>query len=162
MSHGRSRVGGIAVLTVSDTRDATDDPSGDLARELLAAAGHRIVDSAIVRDEPDVVREHVLRWIAADEVDAVVTTGGTGVSRRDRTYEAVADLLDQRLDGFGELFRALSFEEIGTRAMLTRAVGGVARGTVVVALPGSTAAVRLAVERLLVPELPHLFGELDR
>ena len=162
MSHGRSRTGGIAVLTVSDTRDSATDTSGALARELLAAAGHRIVASAILPDEPELVSEQVLRWIADDDVDAIVITGGTGIARRDRTYEAVVGVLDQRLDGFGELFRALSFDEIGSRAMLTRAVGGIARGTVVFALPGSTAAVQLGVERLLVPELAHVFGELDR
>jgi len=160
--HGRGRTGALALLTVSDSRDTSSDRSGALARELLEAAGHRLVDYAIVPDEPERVRGRIVAWLERDDCDGVIANGGTGISRRDRTFEAVVGLLDQRLDGFGELFRALSFAEIGSAAMLSRAVGGIARGKPVFALPGSTAAVRLALERLIVPELPHLFGELER
>ncbi len=152
----------VGVLTVSDTRRAATDASGDAAQAILEAAGHRVFARRIVRDEPDAVREAVVSWLEDPGCDGVVTTGGTGISRRDRTYEAVAALLDRPLDGFGELFRMLSYEAVGSAAMLSRAVGGVARGKVVFALPGSPAAVRLALERLIVPELGHLTAELRK
>ena len=125
--HGHAHRGirveaGVAVLTVSDSRDESTDRSGARARELLAAAGHRVVDHAILRDEPDAVRRQVESWLARADCDAVVVSGGTGISLRDRTYEALAGLLDKRLDGFGELFRALSFEQVGdekTRVRVT-------------------------------------------
>jgi molybdenum cofactor biosynthesis protein B len=129
---------------------------------LLEEAGHRVFEYEILPDEPDRVRERVNRWLAEDGCDGVVLTGGTGISVRDRTFEAISGLLEKTLDGFGELFRALSFEEIGSAAMLTRAVAGVARGKVVFSLPGSTAAVELAMRRLIVPELAHLLGQLRK
>lgn len=152
----------IAVLTVSDTRTVDDDISGDLAVRLIEEAGHRVVDRAIVPDDPRAVRETIGSWLADEGCDGVVVTGGTGISERDRTYEAVSALLERRLDGFGELFRYLSFAEIGSAAMLSRAVGGIARGRVVFALPGAPAAVRLGLEKLVVPELAHLLRELAR
>jgi len=129
---------------------------------LLEEAGHRIFEYAILPDEPDRVRERVNRWLAEDGCDGVVLNGGTGISVRDRTYEAISGLLEKTLDGFGELFRALSYEEIGSAAMLSRAVAGVARGKLVFSLPGSTAAVDLAMRRLIVPELSHLLGQLRK
>jgi len=150
------------VLTVSDTRDAQSDRSGSTARRLIESAGHRVVDSRILPDEPAEVRRQVEWWIEREDCDGVIVTGGTGISRRDRTYEALAGLLERRLDGFGELFRMLSYEQIGAAAMLSRAVGGVAAGKLLFLLPGSTAAVELALERLLLPELDHLRGELRR
>ena len=152
----------LALLTFSDTRDARTDRSGAAARRLIEQAGHRIVDSRILPDEPADVRRQIEWWIARDDCDGVIVTGGTGISRRDRTYEALAGLLDQRLDGFGELFRMLSYEQIGAAALLSRAAGGVAGGKLLFLLPGSTAAVELALERLLLPELDHLRGELKR
>lgn len=152
----------VALLTVSDTRTADTDTSGAAMAELLTAAGHAIVDRAIVRDEPADVRAHVERWVARDDVDAVFTSGGTGIASRDSTYEAVSALFDKTLDGFGELFRFLSFGEIGAAAMLSRATAGIVRGRVVAVLPGSEAAVRLALGRLLVPELGHLVREVRR
>ena len=150
------------VLTVSDSRTPDDDRSGDLIQELVEGAGHSLSGRAIVPDEPDQVRARVLAAVARHEVDAVLLTGGTGIAPRDSTVEAVEPLLDRRLDGFGELFRALSFEEIGAAAMLSRALAGTAGRTAIFLMPGSTAAVRLAVERLILPELAHLVGQLRR
>jgi molybdenum cofactor biosynthesis protein B len=152
----------LALLTVSDTRDEQTDRSGATMRTRLEAAGHRVFDRRIVPDEPDTVREVALGWLAADGCDGVLVSGGTGISARDRTYEALCNLLDKRLDGFGELFRALSYEEIGSAAMLSRAAGGVARGKLLFLLPGSTAAVRLALDKLILPEIGHLLGELSK
>ena len=152
----------VYVLTVSDTRTEETDTSGGATRELCAAAGHEIVGYRILRDEPGEVRALVQDLCARDAADAVLVNGGTGLSRRDSTYEALCGLFEKRLDGFGELFRALSFPEIGPAAMLSRAVAGVCRGVLVFATPGSTAAVRLALEKLIVPELGHAVAEARR
>jgi len=152
----------LALLTVSDTRTPETDVSGATARRLIEQAGHHLVEYRIERDEPDRVRRTVEGWLARDDCDGVVVHGGTGVSRRDRTYEALSALLERRLDGFGELFRALSYEQVGSAAMLSRAVGGVARGKLLFSLPGSPAAVELGLGRLILPELGHLLGELAR
>jgi len=159
---GEGLVARLALLTVSDTRGERDDRSGAAARRLLEAAGHRVVDYRILPDEPARIREQAELWIARDDCDGMIAHGGTGIAPRDRTYEALSALLEQRLDGFGELFRMLSWEQIGSAAMLSRAVGGVARGKLLFALPGSTAAVELALGRLIVPELGHLIAELRR
>jgi molybdenum cofactor biosynthesis protein B len=156
-AHGRRSVA-CAVVTVSDTRTPETDTSGARIRALLEAAGHRVVATAILPDEPELVREHVSALLADPDVEAVITNGGTGLARRDTTYEALAGLLEKRLDGFGELFRMLSWEQVGSAAMLSRAVAGVAQGRVVAALPGSTKAVELAMEKLLLPELGHMVG----
>lgn len=146
----------VAVLTVSDTRTVEDDESGRVLREGLTAAGHEVVSYAVVRDEPDEVRSEVRRLIESGVARVVVTTGGTGITARDSTYEALDGLLEKRLEGFGELFRALSYAQIGSAAMMSRAIAGTYRGGLIVALPGSTDAVRLALTQILVPELPHL------
>jgi molybdenum cofactor biosynthesis protein B len=151
-----------AVLTVSDTRSEETDASGALIRQLLTGAGHEIADYWIVKDEPFEIRGRLGAWTSQDGIDAVLTNGGTGIANRDTTYDVIAGLLEKRLDGFGELFRMLSFEEIGAAAMLSRAVAGVYRGRVIVAMPGSTNAVRLAMERLIVPELAHMVYELRK
>lgn len=152
----------FALLTVSDTRTAANDASGNALRELVTAAGHRVHAAAIVRDEPPAVRQQVLAWADDPECDAIVSSGGTGLSARDHTVEAVASLFDVKIDGFGELFRLLSFEEIGSAAMLSRAAAGVVRGTPVFLLPGSPGAVTLAMKRLVLPEIAHVVGELTR
>jgi molybdopterin adenylyltransferase len=149
-----------AVLTVSDTRAPETDVSGRTIVELLEAAGHAVAKRQILRDDPKDVHDAVLGQVGG--VDAIITTGGTGITSRDSTYEAIVELLDKRLDGFGELFRSLSYEEIGSAAMLSRACAGVARGTIIFMLPGSENAVRLAMTRLILPELGHLVGELRR
>jgi molybdenum cofactor biosynthesis protein B len=150
---------GCGVITVSDTRTVADDTGGALACELLEAAGHRIVFRELVKDDADAIRAALGAALASAECAAVILTGGTGVAPRDVTPEAVAPLLDRPLPGFGELFRQLSFAEIGAAALVSRALAGLASGTAVFALPGSRAAVRLALERLILPELGHLVGE---
>jgi len=137
-----------AVITVSDTRAHETD------------AGHVVAKRQILRDEPMDVRDAVLANVA--DVDAIITTGGTGITSRDSTYEAVASIFDKHLDGFGELFRMLSYEEIGSAAMMTRATAGVARGTAIFLLPGSEHAVRLGMTKLILPELGHVVRELRR
>src|SRR5215813_4475038 len=154
-AHGK-RAAGCAVVTVSDTRTPETDTSGGRIRGLLEAAGHRVVAYDILPDEPARIRAHVEALLARREIDAVIVNGGTGLAPRDTTYEAITGLLDKSLEGFGELFRMLSYQEIGAAAMLSRAVAGVARGKIVASLPGSTAAVELAMTRLLVPELGHM------
>jgi len=145
-----------AIITVSDTRTAETDQSGALIRELLVKAGHRVVGYEIVRDEPHLVSERVRLLCANAGCQVVLLTGGTGIASRDSTYEAVSNLLEKRLDGFGELFRMLSYQEIGAAAMLSRATAGVLNGTAVFSMPGSTAAVRLAMEKLIIPQIGHL------
>jgi molybdenum cofactor biosynthesis protein B len=150
------------VVTVSDTRTVDSDTGGRAIVDLLAAAGHLVVGRTIVRDDPEMVRSIVGRQLANPDVQAIITTGGTGISSRDSTYEAVSSMLDKQLDGFGELFRMLSYEQIGAAAMLSRACAGLVSGRIVVALPGSEGAVRLAMERLLIPELGHMVREASR
>lgn len=164
-SHRRAAAGSVArcaILTVSDSRSADNDGGGDLIQSFLLAAGHEVADRRWVHDDAHEIARPLTEWLASDDVHVVVTTGGTGISRRDTTVEVVERFLDKRLDGFGELFRALSFQEIGSAAILSRAVGGMARGTFIFALPGSVAAVELALDRLIVPELEHLVWERGR
>ncbi len=149
------------MITASDSRGEAEDASGRLLRESAAAAGHQVVGHRVVKDEPDQIRA-ALEEAARAGAQAVLVNGGTGISGRDRTYEAVAGLLEKRLDGFGELFRMLSFGEIGSAAMMSRAVAGTWRGRIVFSMPGSTAAVRLAWEKLIAPELGHLVFELGK
>jgi molybdenum cofactor biosynthesis protein B len=144
------------VVTVSDTRTGQNDTSGDAIVALLQAAGHQVVGRTILKDDPAAVRDAIDHQIASGLVQVVITTGGTGITSRDTTYEAIDSLLEKRLDGFGELFRMLSYTEIGAAAMMSRATAGLARGCIVAALPGSESAVRLAMEKLLIPELGHL------
>jgi molybdenum cofactor biosynthesis protein B len=151
----------IFVVTASDTRGEPEDESGAFLRAAAAEAGHAVAGYRLVKDEPAQIR------VALDEAaragaEAIVVNGGTGIAARDRTYEAVTGLLEKRLDGFGELFRMLSFAEIGSAAMLSRAVAGVWQGRVVFSVPGSRAAVRLAWERLIAPEVGHVLRELRK
>ncbi|HZR84734.1 MAG TPA: MogA/MoaB family molybdenum cofactor biosynthesis protein [Candidatus Binatia bacterium] len=160
--HARDRRGArCLVITVSDTRTPEDDHSGQRVADLLAAAGHEVREREIVHDERGVISAVVRAGVANREIDAVILTGGTGIAPRDVTHEAVEDLLEKRLDGFGEIFRMLSYEQIGAAAMLTRAIGGVIGQTVVFALPGSSKAVELGVERLIAPQLGHIVGLLS-
>jgi molybdenum cofactor biosynthesis protein B len=148
------------VLTISDTRDEGNDASGDAIVELLAGDGHQIVGRGIVRDDPAAVRD-VVRAQEGD-ADVVITTGGTGITARDSTYEAITSLLEKRLDGFGELFRMLSYAEVGAAAMLSRANAGAMGRTAIFSLPGSEHAVRLAMSKLILPEIGHVVRELRR
>lgn len=145
----------VAAITVSDTRTEADDLGGAALKERLEAAGFVVSLRLIVKDEPEQVRAAIARVCDDDLADAIVTTGGTGIAPRDRTYEAIESLLDKKLDGFGEAFRRLSWDEVGARSILSRAVAGVHRGRVVAALPGSPKAVVLAVDRVLSPILAH-------
>jgi molybdenum cofactor biosynthesis protein B len=156
---------GCAIVTVSDTRGPREDRSGDELKRRLEQGGHRVVDRAWVADEVTAIRRRVRTALARKDVDAVLVTGGTGVAPRDVTPEAVAPLVARWLLGFGEQFRALSFEQVGSAAWLSRAAAGIANGRLLVILPGSPAAVRLAADRLLVPELAHaarLLGRLEK
>jgi molybdenum cofactor biosynthesis protein B len=162
--HRRTAPGALAVaiITVSDTRDLDSDLSGREIERLLREAGHRVTGRVVVRDEPAAVEAALRQRIADRGVDAVILDGGTGLARRDGTVEVVEALLDREIPGFGELFRSLSYGEIGAAAMLSRAVAGIAGGTAVFSLPGSTAAVKLAMEKLILPELGHVIREVRR
>jgi molybdenum cofactor biosynthesis protein B len=151
----------VFVITASDTRGESEDASGAYLRDAAARAGHALVGYRLVRDEPAELRA-ALEEAARAGAEAVVVNGGTGIAGRDRTYEAVSGVLEKRLDGFGELFRMLSFQEIGSAAMLSRAVAGVWGGRAVFSVPGSEAAVRLAWDRLIGPELGHVIRELRK
>ena len=158
-----------AVLTVSDTRTAQTDVGGQVIRHILDSAGHTVVEYAICPDDSALIGEHVDRWVADDSVQVVLITGGTGISRRDTTIEVVEARLTAKLDGFGELFRMISWEQIGAAAMLTRASAGVVIGTVkeggdtfVFSMPGSVNAVETAMHNLIAPELSHMVWERTR
>lgn len=150
------------VLTISDTRTEDTDTGGRAIVDLLSEGGHEVLGRAIIPDDPERVRQAVEAQLANDRVQAVITTGGTGISSRDQTYEAISGILEKRIDGFGELFRALSYAEVGTAAMLSRALAGTARRKIVICVPGSENAVRLALTRLVLPELGHLVREAAR
>ncbi len=151
-----------AVVTVSDSRTEADDRSGDLAERLLVEAGHSVLARYLLPDEPQAVAALLSDLATTGQTQCVILSGGTGLSHRDRTYEAVAGLLTRKLDGFGELFRMLSYGEIGAAAMLSRAVGGAVGRMAVFALPGSPKAVELGLTKLIVPELGHIIYELNR
>jgi molybdenum cofactor biosynthesis protein B len=151
-----------AVVTISDTRTSATDKSGALVAELLQAAGHRVLDRMIVPDEPDRIRSAVSAYAASGDVQAVLLTGGTGISPRDKTFETITALLTKPLPGYGELFRMLSFQEIGAAALLSRAVAGLVGTMAVLTMPGSSAAVRLAMEKLILPELGHIVREATK
>ena len=160
--HGeRRRRACCAIVTVSDTRTAETDGSGAKIRDLLAEAGHEPHGPVIVRDEPAKIREVVTTLLADARLEAVLLNGGTGLAPRDSTFEAVRGMLDKEIDGFGELFRMLSFAEVGSAAMLSRATAGIASGKLLVSMPGSTAAVELAMRRLILPELSHILHLLE-
>lgn len=156
------RVVRCAVLTVSDTRTVETDTGGQTLIDGLQAAGHQVLARDLIPDDPQRMRPLVTDWSRRDDIDAILLTGGTGLSSRDQTYETIAGLITKPLPGYGELFRWLSYQEIGPAAMLSRAVGGLVGKTVVLTMPGSPAAVRLAVERLIAPELGHLVREARR
>ena len=148
-----------AVITVSDTRTPETDTGGTLVVEYLESGGHPVVFRQIVKDEPTEIRAAVAAALDQQDLGAVILTGGTGVAPRDQTPEAVEPLLDRVVPGFGELFRLLSYEDIGSAAPLSRALAGLAAGRVVFVIPGSRGAVRLAMEKLILPEIGHLAGE---
>jgi molybdenum cofactor biosynthesis protein B len=145
-----------AVLTVSDTRTVETDTSGKKIKELLTEKHHPVVSYQILKDEPSQIATAVHTLLGQADVDAIIINGGTGIAPRDTTFEAIQELLEKEISGFGELFRMLSYQDIGSAAMMTRATAGVAKGKVVISLPGSTAAVELGMTRLILPELGHM------
>jgi molybdenum cofactor biosynthesis protein B len=151
-----------AVVTVSDTRKREADTGGDAIAELLVKAGHEVVGREIVPDEPVAIRALVDRLVREGAAEAVLVTGGTGIAPRDQTFETLSALLTKTLPGYGELFRMLSYQEIGPAAMLSRAVGGLVQSVVVLSMPGSPAAVELAMQKLILPELGHLVYEAHK
>jgi molybdenum cofactor biosynthesis protein B len=151
-----------AVITVSDTRSPQTDKSGQRIEQLLVAVGHTVGVYAIVKDEPEQIRSQIASFSQRSDLDAIIFNGGTGIAPRDTTYDAIASLLEKTLPGFGELFRYLSYQEIGSRAMASRAIAGVYQGKLIFSLPGSTHAVQLAMEKLILPELTHLVGQLRK
>lgn len=151
-----------AVLTISDTRTPETDTSGQMIKDLLEIKSHPVVAYMVVKDDTAAIRATIEHWLKDDTVQAILTNGGTGIAGRDTTYDAITGMLEKRLDGFGELFRMLSYQEIGAAAMLSRAVAGVAKGRVIIAMPGSTNAVKLAMTKLVLPELGHLVYEVTK
>jgi molybdenum cofactor biosynthesis protein B len=159
---GSTQKARCAVITLSDTRNESTDKSGQTIRELLTRDGHEVAHYQIIKDEPAQLEALLLDLLKRDTIDAVLTNGGTGISRRDQTISVMDKLLEHELPGFGELFRMLSWEQIGSGAMLSRAVGGIAQGKLIFAMPGSTKAVELAMTKLILPELGHLVWELRK
>ncbi len=152
----------VAVLTISDTRTPETDTGGNIIVDSMQTAGHEVVRRDIVEDDAPRIHDVLERLVVDAGVDAIITTGGTGISARDTTYEVVSRMIDKKLDGFGEIFRMLSYEEVGAAAILSRAVAGAVGSKFVACLPGSTNAVRLAMEKLLVPEISHVVFELRK
>jgi len=156
----QSLIARCAVLTISDSRTLDNDTSGQVIQDLLTAQGHHITAYHFCPDQPDQIRTQAIAWGDDPDIDLVITNGGTGIAPRDSTVEAIAPLLTRMIPGFGELFRMLSFEQVGSRAMASQALGGMMGKTLVFVLPGSTKAVTLALERLILPEISHLLTQL--
>lgn len=156
------RVVGCAVLVISDSRTEATDESGKLLMEKLKGSGHGVADYAILKNDSAAVKRKILELVKREDVQVIITSGGTGASRRDVSIETVTPMLDKRLDGFGELFRSLSYEEIGTAAMMSRATAGVMNGRIVLCIPGSLGAAKLAIEKIILPEIGHMVREATR
>lgn len=151
------------VITVSDTRDKDTDKSGKLMIDLLEESGHTIVDYVIVKDESEPIRAEILKGCEQEDIDVILTNGGTGIAKRDVTIETIQGVLEKEIVGFGELFRMLSYQEdIGSAAILSRAIAGVANNTALFSTPGSTGAVKLAMNKLILPELGHVVKEIKK
>ncbi len=151
------------VITISDTRTKQTDKSGTLINQMLIENGHKVVDYCIVKDEETQIREAIIAGCRLKEIDAIITNGGTGIAKRDVTIEAVKSIIEKEIPGFGEIFRMLSYQvDIGSSAILSRAIAGVFNDTVILSVPGSTGAVKLAMEKLILPELGHLMREVTK
>ena len=151
-----------AVLTISDSRTEQDDESGRLIRQRLNDNGHRVMAYAILKNEADAIEKKIYELLGQEEVQVIITSGGTGASYRDITVETISPILEKKLDGFGELFRLLTYREIGTPSIMSRAVAGVVRGKVILCLPGSSGAANLAMDRIILPEIGHMVREATR
>jgi molybdenum cofactor biosynthesis protein B len=160
-SHAPRRIG-CAVITCSDTRTPESDTSGRLMQRLLTEQGHEVVSYHLVKDEPAQIRAIIDKAVDDHRIHAILINGGTGIARRDSTFEAVEQLLEKRLDGFGEIFRYLSYQEMGSAAIMSRATAGVYRNRMLISTPGSEGAVRLAMEKLILPELGHMVQQLTK
>ena len=152
----------VAVITVSDTRTKENDESGKYIIEKLEENSHKIISYSIIRDEENLIRDEIKKLINNDDAQVIITNGGTGISRRDVTIDVVEDLLDKKLDGFGEIFRYLCYKEIGSPAVMSRAVAGAVKNKIIICLPGSLGAVKLGIEKLIIPEIGHLVWEINR
>jgi len=159
--HAPSSIG-CMVLTCSDTRTQETDTSGQLIRKLLEEQGHTVIGYYLVKDDPAQIQLWIARGTSNEHVQAIIINGGTGISRRDSTFEAVDEMLEKRLSGFGEIFRYLTYQEIGSPAIITRATAGIINGRILFSIPGSENAVRLAMQKLILPELGHLVKELSK
>lgn len=151
-----------AVITISDTRTERDDESGMIIRQRLSQSGHQVLSYAILKDDIDSIKKKVSELLNRKELQIIITNGGTGVSHRDVTIDTICPILEKELDGFGELFRFLTYQEIGTASIMSRAIGGVARGKVILCLPGSPEAAKLAMDKIILPEIGHLVREATR
>jgi len=151
-----------AVLTISDSRTELDDESGKLIRQKLSQSGHRVMFYSILKNEADSIKKKIHELLRQQELQVIITSGGTGVSHRDITVETIAPILEKKLDGFGQLFRFLSYQEIGTAAIMSRAFAGVAEGKVILCLPGSPGAANLAMDKIILPEIGHMVREATR
>lgn len=150
------------VITCSDTRTPENDTSGALIMRALKGRGHTVVSYHLVKDDPSVIRKLIKQGAKGRHVQAIIVNGGTGISRRDSTFEAIDGLLEKRLDGFGEIFRALSYQDIGSAAIMSRATAGLYKGTIVISIPGSEKAVQLALDKLILDELGHMAREMTK
>ncbi|BDH61543.1 molybdenum cofactor biosynthesis protein B [Lysinibacillus sp. PLM2] len=152
----------MMVLTISDTRDKKTDKSGQLIIDLLKNTNHRLAMYQIVRDDKEVIQNAIIEGCEDSKIDVIITNGGTGLSKRDVTYETLNEIFEKPIPGYGELFRLLSYEEIGSAAMLSRACAGIANNTIIFSTPGSTNAVKLAMEKLILPEIQHIVSEIRK
>ncbi len=151
-----------AVLTISDSRTEQDDESGKLTKQRLSDNGHRVLSYSILKNEADSIKKKIYELLRQEELQVIITSGGTGVSHRDITVETISPILEKKLDGFGELFRSLSYQEIGTTSIMSRAIAGVVGGKVILCLPGSPEAAKLAMDKVILPEIGHLVREATR
>lgn len=150
-----------AIITVSDSRTIVNDKSGQIIKKLLIESGHNIINYIIIKDDKELIEINLKNIAENNDVNCLIFNGGTGISNRDYTYDVLANLLDKTLSGFGEIFRFLSYQEIGSRAIASRALAGVYQGKLVFSLPGSTGAVKLGLEKLILPELNHLWTQIN-
>ena len=151
-----------ALLTISDTRTEKTDESGQLLKQKLNEGGHRVISHSLLKNDAGAIKERLNKLLGSEVLQVIITSGGTGLSHRDLTIETVLPILEKRLDGFGELFRFLSYQEIGTSSIMSRSLAGVIRGKVIICLPGSLGATRLALERIILPEIGHMVREITR
>jgi molybdenum cofactor biosynthesis protein B len=151
-----------AVLTISDSRTEDTDESGKLLKQKLSQNGHRVMAYAVLKDDSETIRQKVEELLSEGELQVIITNGGTGAGRRDVTVETILPILEKKLDGFGELFRSLSYQEIGTASIMSRAIAGVAGGKIIICLPGSPGAAKLAIEKIILPEIGHMVREVTR